>query len=774
MLNADAMRQHVLVTGGAGTGKSNTCWQLATALSEQSQPFLIVETQGKTFRKLPTGLQVYSICDDSKETIRFNPLKAAPHVRILAHIQTFVSLTSASFNLSVTSSKVLEKALYAVYNNHGWNLFRNKNARLDAPRTSLSDVLTAPADDVTEDDQPTSDQGANDQTGEEQAKKVHRFRRNMDPHESAPARTEPEPEPDDEELSQGQKDRAQSRLELRSHQADRHTKADAHKGLFQNIYYDGNAVEAYPTLLELLEYIQSAPFATMLAGSPPQELVRAIDSLVSATSGAVFNTKLGLPDDFFDQDQVVVECESIADVRNKCFFVGMLLLQIHEHYLKPNLETEKKTILIDDAIHLTYLMGLPGRRVGDDQKEDSWIPLATMLGNLRRQGIAVIISMQACSKLSVDLIALFGTRIFHRIEVQQAKLITADLPQDLDQKDLYKCPIGSAWVIAQDSEETQMVTIPLHEVPTRDTSIALFSQAQVACRYAGCSSFPGACEDNTFTKAREIAESQAFRTIYVNYFLSCQKDLTQLVHYRGRLVGELQSQIGRTFPDLVELSWCTICQATEWYFDKLAREHGWSYADLQEQKERWFSMLRPAFLPDWPTRRINIDDLRTWRSDFWKLKERDQGPLPLCGECECKCRFGSDVEQILTDQRNENDFFKSLSGETEPLSKAAAWFCWLLSERIAGENDLDLAYCFTAHFLGRANLSVDAQMVFAHKTRLYLEEARQKTEAGEPLWQDEAKEESKEETEKEARRRRARERRRNRPDGEEPPLKPVP
>lgn len=794
------MRQHVLVTGGPGTGKTNTCWQIATELSDQSQPFLILETQGKTFRKLPGTLQVYSICDDSKETLRFNPLKAAPHVRILAHIQTFVSLTSASFNLSVTSSKVLEKALYAVYNNHGWNLFRNKNARLDAPRSSLSDILgmadTTPGqteqaesagpepESEPESNVPSSAQTPLDEQDSGEVKHKRRGRRTGSKAQAGQTQTDADQVDDtpaqstqagqNEDVHQtGQAQRAQSRLELRSREAERHPERTP-KSLFQTLKWDGTAVEAYPTLLELLEYIQSAPFATMLAGSPPQELVRAIDSLVSASSGAVFNTKLGLPDDFFDQNQVLVECDSIADVRNKCFFVGMLLLQVHEHYINPNVETPNKTILIDDAIHLTYLMGLPGRRVGDDQKEDSWIPLSTMLGNLRRLGLPVVIAMQACSKLSQDLIALFGTRIFHRIEVQQAKLITADLPQDLDQKDLYKCPIGSTWVIAQDDDETQMVRIPLHEVPVRDTSVALFASPQITCRYSGCSSFPGACEDNTFTKARSIAESQAFRTIYVNYFLSCQKDLTQLVHYRGRLVGELQSQIGRKFPDLVELSWCTICQATEWYFDKLAREHAWSYADLQDQKERWFSMLRPAFLPDWPTRRINIDDLRTWRSDFWKLKERDQGPLPLCGECECKCRFGSDVEQILTDARNENDFFKSLSGETEPLSKAAAWFCWLLSERVTGESDLDLAYCFAAHFLGRANLSVDAQLVFAHKTRLYLEEARQKTEAGEPLWQDENKESNKEETEKEARRRRARERRRNRPDGDEPPLKPVP
>jgi hypothetical protein len=183
-------------------------------------------------------------------------------------------------------------------------------------------------------------------------------------------------------------------------------------------------------------------------------------------------------------------------------------------------------------------------------------------------------------------------------------------------------------------------------------------------------------------------------------------------------------------------------------------------------------MLRPAFLPDWPTRRINIDDLRQWRDEFWKLKERDQGPLPLCGECNAKCRYGSDVEHILLDSRNENDFFKALSGETEPLSKAAAWFCWLFSERVMGEPDFDLAYCFAAHFLGRANLSVDAQLVFAHKTRQQLEDAKQKFEAGEPIFP--TPETKTEETEKEARRRRARERRKNRQDGDEPPLKPVP
>ncbi len=677
-LTADALRQHLLITGGPSTGKTNTCWQLLTELSKEQVPFLMLETSGKNYRKLTTeqaSIRTFSICDDAKDSLRFNPLRCESHVRILNHIQTIVSLTTASFNLSITSSKVLEKALYAVYNNHGWNLFRNRNNRVK-------------------------------------------------PNESGES--------------------------------------------------SGYPPEAYPTLLELLEFIESVPFANVLASNPPQELVRAIDSLVSASSGAVFNTKLGLPHDFYEHSQLLVECDGISDIRNKCFLVGMLLLQVNEHYMKQVDDREKRCIVIDDAIQLTYLMGLPGRRVGDDQKEDSWIPLSTLLGNLRRLSVPLILSMQASSKLSQDLIALFGTKIFHRIDVQQAKQISNGLPEDLDEKELYKCPVGAAWVVGQDQPASVFLKVPKHDIPERDTSVANIGSMKntLNCRYAGCSSFPGACEDDTFVKAREIADSQAFRTIYVNYFLSCQKDLTQLVHFRGRLVGELQSQIGKKFPDIVELSWCTICQATEWYFDKLAREHGWSYADLHEQKERWFSMLRPAFLPDWPTRRINIDDLRQWRDEFWKLKERDQGPLPLCGECDAKCRYGSDVEHILLDSRNENDFFKALSGETEPLSKAAAWFCWLFSERVMGEPDFDLAYCFAAHFLGRANLSVDAQLVFAHKTRQQLEDAKQKFEAGEPIFP--TPETKTEETEKEARRRRARERRKNRQDGDEPPLKPVP
>lgn len=674
-LDAETLRQHVLISGGPMTGKTNTCWQLLTELGDQQQPFLILETHGKNYRKLTTEgdpLKTYSICDDTKDSIRFNPLRCEPHVRILNHIQAVVSLTTASFNLSVTASKVLEKALYAVYNAHGWNLFRNRNSRI------------RPAD--------------------------------IDESGAYPA-------------------------------------------------------EAYPTMLELLEYLESVPFATLLAGNPPQELVRAIDSLVSASSGTVYNTKRAMPRYFFENRHAHVECDNIEDTRNKCFFVAMLLLQVNEHFIKHDESIPKTCVVIDDAIHLTYLMGLPGRRVGDDQKEDSWIPLSSLLGNLRRLEVPLVISMQASSKLSQDLLALFGTKIIHRIDVQHAKQISNGLPDGFDEKELYKCPTGSAWVFGQDQSNV-VLEIPKHNIPAHDNSVAFIAPPNTApnCRFAGCGSFPGACEDDTFVKAREIAESQAFRTIYVDYILSCQKDLTQLVHFRGRLVGELQSQIGRTFNDIVELSWCTICQATEWYFDKLGRENGWSYGDLQEQKERWYTMLRPAFLPDWPTRRIEIGELRTWRDEFWKLKERDQGPLPLCGECPCKCRFGPDVEQILADSRNENDFFKALSGDTEPLSKAAAWFCWLFSERVMGKPDVDLAYCFAAHFLGRANLSVDAQLVFAHKTRTQLLEAQQKLDAGEPIFP----ETSKEEIDKEARRRRSRERRKNRPDGDEPPLKPVP
>ncbi len=673
-LDLEHLCQHILIAGSPVSGKTNSCLQLLEELSRQSLPFLVIDTQGKSFRKFQSGTEIvktFSICDDVKESLRFNPLRTEKHVRILAHIQSVVSLTTASFNLSVTASKVLEKALYAVYTQHGWNLFRNKNSRL----SEWSDGL----------------------------------------NEQYPP-------------------------------------------------------EAYPTFLELFEYIQSVTFANLLGGNPPQELVRAIDSLVAGSKGAVFNTKAALPDYFFEDSQVVVECENISDIRDKCLFVSMLLIQVLEHYQTVEAPGIKRTVVIDDAIHLTYLMGLPGRRVGDDQKEDRWIALAALLASLRRASVPVVVSMQSSSKLSQDLIALFGTRIFHRLDVQQVKQIVDCLPNSIDEEDLNTCPIGSAWVSSLGSEAPSLVHVPKHEQVESLTHLSSYANNPPNCRFSGCSSFPDACDDNTFEKAREIAESQAFRTVYVNYFLSCQKDLTQLVHFRGRLVGELQSQIGRKFSNIVELSWCTICQATEWYFDKMATDHGWPYEALLEQKELWLSMLRPAFLPEWPTRRINIDDLRAWREAFWTLKERDQGPLPLCGECECKCRFGSDVEHILRDPRNENDFFKALSGETEPLSKAAAWFCWLFSERVMGEPDFDLAYCFAAHFLGRANLSVDAQLVFAHKTRTQLEEAKLKTEQGEPLWQAPAEEESAQEK----RRKRIRERRKNRPDEDPPPLKPVP
>ena len=250
-------------------------------------------------------------------------------------------------------------------------------------------------------------------------------------------------------------------------------------------------------------------------------------------------------------------------------------------------------------------------------------------------------------------------------------------------------------------------------------------------KHLGCRYCLHRCDSKILDTATLVADDPLFRQVYNRYILSTLKDLTELVKFRGQIIHEIQRVIGgraRT-GNITGIAWCVLTQATERYFERKGEENYWDYKQVQEQHLRWLDLLKPAFQPSEVNRRLDIEVLKQWRDEFLELHKRDMGPLPTCGPCTSKCFYRFEVSELVRDPKVKSDFNASINRKDTTASDAAAWFCRLLTERLIGQPDIDLAYCLAAHLIKDQQLSTDAQLVLLYKVRTALENEKNNAEA---------------------------------------------
>jgi len=178
----------------------------------------------------------------------------------------------------------------------------------------------------------------------------------------------------------------------------------------------------------------------------------------------------------------------------------------------------------------------------------------------------------------------------------------------------------------------------------------------------------------------------------------------------------------------VQIQWCALSLATEKYFGEKAGAYDWTLAEEDEIKSGWYELMAPAFLPNIPNRKLDIKILRKWKESFLALHRRDTGPLPTCALCTAKCQYQSEVLQITQDAKVKSDFHSYVNHESVSASDATAQYSRLLTERLIGQRNDDLAYCLAIHLIkglevpapSTAVLSTDAQLVLANRVHTTL------------------------------------------------------
>jgi hypothetical protein len=137
-LERDTLTRHALVVGLTGSGKTNTCLSLIEQAWDGGAgvPFLIIEPAKSEYRKLLRqrgfrGLRVFTVADERTAPLRLNPFEVPDGILVQTHIDYLKSLFSAAFVLYPPMPYVLEQSLQEVYEDHGWDLARNTNARFE-------------------------------------------------------------------------------------------------------------------------------------------------------------------------------------------------------------------------------------------------------------------------------------------------------------------------------------------------------------------------------------------------------------------------------------------------------------------------------------------------------------------------------------------------------------------------------------------------------------------------------------------------------------------
>ena len=155
-LAKDQLDRHVFVAGVTGSGKTTTC---QTLLLSSGWPFLVIEpakteyrglrmARDKSIRKQCEDMLVFTLGNDTEAPFRLNPFELIPGESVTSRVDMLMASITAAFDMEAAIPQLIERAIYACYEDYGWSLDTNENSDYKDPFAdgvfafpTLSDVL---------------------------------------------------------------------------------------------------------------------------------------------------------------------------------------------------------------------------------------------------------------------------------------------------------------------------------------------------------------------------------------------------------------------------------------------------------------------------------------------------------------------------------------------------------------------------------------------------------------------------------------------------------
>lgn len=152
-LEKDDFTRHALIIGITGGGKTNTSKSILNTLwnsddPHEKIPFMVIESAKREYWEMRNlkgydDLLVFTLGAEASQTsirYRINPFEATPGISLQTHIDYLLSTFKAAFELYPPMPYILEKAVYEVYADRGWDIVENTNKYGLSEYPTLSDL----------------------------------------------------------------------------------------------------------------------------------------------------------------------------------------------------------------------------------------------------------------------------------------------------------------------------------------------------------------------------------------------------------------------------------------------------------------------------------------------------------------------------------------------------------------------------------------------------------------------------------------------------------
>lgn len=137
-LNYNELNRHCLIVGLTGSGKTNTTKNILHNVYEGSDhtlPIMVIEPAKKEYWELYKlgfeDLQIYTVgsSDPLCNPYCLNPFERIGNTALQTHIDNVYAAFKASFIMYTPMPYVLERAIYEIYEDYGWDIKTNTNTK---------------------------------------------------------------------------------------------------------------------------------------------------------------------------------------------------------------------------------------------------------------------------------------------------------------------------------------------------------------------------------------------------------------------------------------------------------------------------------------------------------------------------------------------------------------------------------------------------------------------------------------------------------------------
>lgn len=152
-MEKDDFTRHALIIGITGGGKTNTAKSILNTLwnaedRNEKVPFMVIESAKREYWELRNlkgfeDLLVFTLGAEAAQTsvrYRINPFETIPKISLQTHIDYLLSTFKAAFDLYPPMPYILEKAVYEIYSDRGWDIVENINRFGLTEYPTLSDL----------------------------------------------------------------------------------------------------------------------------------------------------------------------------------------------------------------------------------------------------------------------------------------------------------------------------------------------------------------------------------------------------------------------------------------------------------------------------------------------------------------------------------------------------------------------------------------------------------------------------------------------------------